>query len=242
MECAACKAANPDGKRYCGDCGTLLATSEGSREHILAVVKEHLKDRDVVEDDLARRALTKLIDWAKMFGFVAAIPLSVLLLILALLGVTSVADFRTFVSKQRDDVIKSVAAQKIEIEALEKDRQKLRAQYETAATQLKELVKETEGTRNLAGKLTEISKRVEEERIRNRASSALQKFVMPRWTPGANDPELLKPDPQNVKALRDWMSANGLSERSVTTFIIAAGFEEARAKAVKDLRIPVPVD
>jgi hypothetical protein len=242
MECAACKAANPDGKRYCGDCGTLLAMSEGSRDHILAVVKEHLKDRDVVEDELARRALTKLINWAKMFGFVAAIPLSVLLLILALLGVTSVADFRTFVSKQRDDVIKSVASQKGDIDALEKEGQRLRGQYETASARLRELVKETEGARNLSGKLTEISKRVEEERVRNRAGSALQKFFMPRWTPGANDPELLKPDPRNLKALRDWMSANGLSDMPIANFITGAGFEEARTKAVRDLRIPVPID
>ncbi|MBI4748574.1 MAG: hypothetical protein HY774_08785 [Acidobacteria bacterium] len=58
MNCPRCSAGNPDGKKYCGDCGTLLdpnlslTTPEG-RAFLKALLKEEFKDREVVEHQVA---------------------------------------------------------------------------------------------------------------------------------------------------------------------------------------------
>jgi hypothetical protein len=52
MECHQCQAQNPDGKRFCGDCGTLLALNDFQdarvRKQIDEVLKEKLKDQKVL--------------------------------------------------------------------------------------------------------------------------------------------------------------------------------------------------
>ncbi|HMW00479.1 MAG TPA: hypothetical protein PKE58_10055 [Acidobacteriota bacterium] len=58
MNCPRCNAGNPDGKKYCGDCGTLLETnltlvSPEGRAYIKALMKEEFKDRELVEHQVA---------------------------------------------------------------------------------------------------------------------------------------------------------------------------------------------
>jgi hypothetical protein len=56
MECTRCHAVNPDGKKYCGDCGFLLDPTlipvidllrADIREQIQVTLREQLKDQQV---------------------------------------------------------------------------------------------------------------------------------------------------------------------------------------------------
>jgi len=89
-ECPQCKASNPEGKRYCGDCGAplesdLLADAD-LRARIRAVIKEDLGNQKVVEVEIAEAVVRKIQKWAKLLAFFSGIPLVALLALLGWLG------------------------------------------------------------------------------------------------------------------------------------------------------------
>lgn len=51
-------------------------------------------------------------------------------------------------------------------------------------------------------------------------------------------PDGTKPDPNNTKALQDWMKLNNVGSPSITFFLRSDGFTELRKKAVTDLQVP----
>src|SRR5262245_56230635 len=98
-ECPVCRASNPDGKKFCGDCGaqltaTGLIAAPDLREKIKAVLKEELKDQKVVEIEVAEAIADRVTRWTKLFGFATAVPLAILVLLLGWFGITKTADLR----------------------------------------------------------------------------------------------------------------------------------------------------
>jgi len=98
-----CSVENPETNRYCGACGTALDIQNQSVakfvsttviSEVRAAVAASLKDRKVVEVEIAESITGRLIGWAKVFGLFAGVPLALLLITLALLGVSNYADFR----------------------------------------------------------------------------------------------------------------------------------------------------
>src|SRR5207253_9888612 len=107
-----CKAENPGGKRFCGDCGgpldpTLTAVSQlvdsSVKEQIQSILSERYKDQKLVEIETTQAVAARLSEWTKLFGFFIGIPVAVLLLILAVLGIKSYSDFVAQIGKLQSE-------------------------------------------------------------------------------------------------------------------------------------------
>jgi hypothetical protein len=66
MLCTECKAENPEGKKYCGDCGTLLGKT------LEATAIGNLRDRHVLENEMTEAVFERLLKWAKWLGIATA--------------------------------------------------------------------------------------------------------------------------------------------------------------------------
>jgi hypothetical protein len=124
MECPKCKIMNPEGKRFCGDCGSaLIPIDEEFRKNVEAIVRDQLRDQKMVEIETADAVLLRLKTWAKPFIY----ALGILAAVLGLLG------FRTL--KDATDTLKN--AQQKALVALQ----------EQAATESKSLSQEAASMR-----------------------------------------------------------------------------------------------
>jgi hypothetical protein len=98
------------GKKYCGDCGTILDPTGGPlqnflesnlQQYIQTTLKEQLKDQKVVDIETAQAVVSKLFEWPKILACLVGVPLTVLALVLGFLGINTYSDFsRTIRSKQ----------------------------------------------------------------------------------------------------------------------------------------------
>jgi len=112
-ECQRCKSESPDGKRFCSECGapldlTLVATSQlvdaSVRTQIQSILAERYKDQKLVELETTQAIAARFSEWAKLLGFFIGIPVAVLLLILAALGIKTYSDFVAQIGKVQADV------------------------------------------------------------------------------------------------------------------------------------------
>ncbi len=150
IECANCKAQNPNRNRFCGDCGAPLGPASiamkdmrgtALREQVSEIIRTQYKDQKVVEIETAQAIATRLTDWAKLLGFFVGIPIAILLLILGGLGIKTYSDFSSQVEKAQKDVNAHLTAAqasatklKDEGDSLARDYEKLRVQFaDTAA-------------------------------------------------------------------------------------------------------------
>jgi len=93
--CSQCKAENPDGKNFCSDCGLLLTPELKPliRSQVEEYVKEHFKDRNIVDIETTHLVADRFMKWAKWFLFPATGLLVIFAAILALLGISNYSDF-----------------------------------------------------------------------------------------------------------------------------------------------------
>jgi hypothetical protein len=93
--CEQCKAENPDGKNFCSDCGFLLTPQLKPliRSQVEEYVKEHFKDRNIVDIETTHLVADRFMKWAKWFLFPATGLLVIFAAILALLGISNYSDF-----------------------------------------------------------------------------------------------------------------------------------------------------
>jgi hypothetical protein len=109
MECPACKSANPDGNKFCGECGARLVAQEAGsdgdlRGKIRTVLKEELKDQRVVEVEIAESIANRVTTWAKLAGFFVAIPLGIMIVVLGGFGIYKVSDLWVLVGQAEKKV------------------------------------------------------------------------------------------------------------------------------------------
>ena len=83
IECPRCEAANPDGKKFCGECGEALDPALSAvkqfidvsvRSQILSTVAERYKDQKLLEVETTQAIATRFSEWAKLLGFFIGIP------------------------------------------------------------------------------------------------------------------------------------------------------------------------
>ena len=103
MKCPQCESDNVDGKPFCSDCGTVLNQQLVPliRSQIQEYQREHFKDRSIVEIETAEAVANKILKWAKLFY---AVPVAVLIIILALLGVGDYSQFHKTVRRATDEL------------------------------------------------------------------------------------------------------------------------------------------
>src|SRR5258708_6826095 len=149
MLCPACGSESPSEKKFCGDCGAALrdlpltAVVERETERIIGA---KLKDQKVVEVEIAQAIMSRLSEWAKLFGFFVGIPLALLALVLGFLGISTYRDFTSKVKAAKEDALKSLG-----------DTTKEAARINTA---YKDLSAQLEATSALAAKVDTLSQKV----------------------------------------------------------------------------------
>ena len=95
MDCIECKATNPDGNRFCGQCGAELGRSLEE-----TVRKKGFRDRQATEMEITESVAGRLMKWASWLGSIAAL---IVVLFGLLLG-KSYWDVRTAVGKANAEI------------------------------------------------------------------------------------------------------------------------------------------
>jgi hypothetical protein len=174
MNCAICKAMNPDGKQFCGDCGAPLdqvmarikdyVDSGVGRE--IMTLRDRFSDQRAVEIETTQKIAARLADWAKIFGIVLGIPIGGLTVVLTFMG------WNTYkgLSDTAHEIKESIKTKGSEVEklaaALEEKQVTLTAEWDQYATQLAQL---KAGQADVKSKVEQI----EEKILRYEPSSAL---------------------------------------------------------------------
>jgi hypothetical protein len=122
---------------------TIAAVVQRETERI---VSARLKDQKFVEVEITQAIVSRLSDWAKLFGFFVGIPLALLAIILGFLGVRTYTDFSTKVSAAREEALKPLKDTKKEADRI--------------ATAYKDLGAQLEATSALASKVDALSQKV----------------------------------------------------------------------------------
>jgi hypothetical protein len=104
MLCPGCRSENPNGKLFCGDCGTPLNANFESplRRMIDQSLSGRFQDQKLVEIETAVAITSRLQEWLKLFAFFVALPFIV---ILDVLGVTSYEQFANIIHQQENKVL-----------------------------------------------------------------------------------------------------------------------------------------
>lgn len=103
-ELVRCKALNPDGQKYCGECGAALSTERAAgvsdlQPLIEEALERRLKEQKVVEIEVSQAIAARLVEWAKLLGFFVAIPLALLAVILGIMGFSDYKNFNDHINK-----------------------------------------------------------------------------------------------------------------------------------------------
>ena len=134
MLCPKCGSANPNDKGFCGVCGAILDTH--LTPLVTAIVdiylKEKLKDRKLVETEIAESVVSRIQNWTKLVLYPATGLLAMLTVILTVLG------FSTFqqIKDQRDTVTKEANAAEAEVKNVSGRLDKARADLDAAQKQV----------------------------------------------------------------------------------------------------------
>src|SRR5947207_7219653 len=108
MICPLCKSQNPEGKKFCGECGSSLSDNlidAAVQREIERAVRERLKDQKVVEIEASQAVISRLSDWAKLFGICIAVPLALLGVVLSVMGIRTYSDFSSRVNQAREEAL-----------------------------------------------------------------------------------------------------------------------------------------
>ncbi len=110
IECPRCKAQSPDGKKFCGECGSPLDAgtpeskvqpTEALRDQVQAILEQRYKDQRVVEIETTQAIANRLLEWAKLLAFFVGIPVTLLLMILGVLGINTYRDLSAEIEKAK---------------------------------------------------------------------------------------------------------------------------------------------
>src|SRR5438067_1588980 len=112
MRCPVCASENPDANRFCGVCGKPLhdpsVLSDDLRAYVDSAVAAKIKDAKVLEIETTQAIVSRLTEWAKLFGYFLAIPLTLLLATLPALGIHRYSDFNTQIAEARKQALDSL--------------------------------------------------------------------------------------------------------------------------------------
>ena len=95
MDCIDCKTNNPDGNRFCGQCGAELGRSLDE-----TVRKKGFRDRQTTEMEITEAVVSRLMKWAGWLGTIAA----VIVVLFGLLLGKSYVDVRKVVDAGKTEI------------------------------------------------------------------------------------------------------------------------------------------
>ena len=156
MRCPLCKSPNPDGKKFCGDCGGSLQplsslAEPDLRARLRSIIKEELKDQKVLEVEIAESIASRAMNWAKAAAFVAGIPLALLLLVLSGFGVKKYSDFWDLINEAEVKIKPLVVDARKRADELATDTARLKKQSEEVRKQIASLQPELDAFKTARG-------------------------------------------------------------------------------------------
>ena len=165
MECPRCHSNGPDDKSYCGDCGMPLKlaappSAEALREQVRAVLGESFKDQKALEIETTQAIVSRVSDWAKLLGFFVAIPLALLAIILAILGVSSYADFSGKVRQVTKEVDGRLAEARDRATVIKKQAEDVTREYEKLQVRLADAQALSKRVEDLSSQVEQIGRKV----------------------------------------------------------------------------------
>lgn len=97
IRCPKCKEPSTAGKKYCSDCGALLDPISATiralvDEEVERLMGSKFKGERLLDLEVSVAVVHRVMGWAKQFAFMAGIPLALLVVVLAVLGITSYHD------------------------------------------------------------------------------------------------------------------------------------------------------
>jgi hypothetical protein len=177
MECIRCNGVNPQGKRYCGDCGAPLDPNAGPlmelielslNQRIQSILKEQLKDKQLVELEITESIVSRLSNWTKLLGFFVGIPLLLLAFLLGFFGIQTYSDFSKIVKATQKNISDQLQHAQKQADLLKEQSDRLLTEYNNLRTQLVDASVVAQEVKTLAKKVEQI-----EEKIAFEPSTAL---------------------------------------------------------------------
>ena len=142
MNCNNCKAANPEGKKYCGDCGAALDLSAVAKDAGESAVQQQIrvqaKDQKLVEVELIEAVVNRLSNWAKLFGFFVGIPVALFLALLGLLGYKTYSDFKSLIDTGKEEITKKLDEAQKQVQTIKNRSDGLEVEYKKVESRLAE--------------------------------------------------------------------------------------------------------
>jgi hypothetical protein len=165
MNCAKCQAANPEFKRFCGDCGASLEPRPKEDSVVVPPsergrVDDTRANRELDELKLTEAVAKRLVEWAKLFAFFAAVPFAIVLFGLGLLGVKTYADFSAKVDGAAQEVEKKLRKAQDDTASTSADAAKLRDQLESLRATLAAAELLSKDVANLASRVHRLEERL----------------------------------------------------------------------------------
>jgi len=121
IECVNCGALNPEEKRFCGDCGTPIGSDMS--QQINSILDQRLKDQKLIEIETSEAIVSRISNWAKLFGYFIGIPVAIVVLLLGFFGIRTYGDIASKLKiaiQEADSLNKKIAGIKTETTELEK--------------------------------------------------------------------------------------------------------------------------
>lgn len=121
MLCHWCKADVFTGAKFCSQCGRrpILNIDPDLLEYLDETIREAVRarvtDQKVLEIETAQEITGRIVNWAKLFGLIVALPLALLTATLTIWGVTSFLDFRGKVNAGRAEISRNIETSKATI-------------------------------------------------------------------------------------------------------------------------------
>lgn len=144
------------------------STDPNLQQRVESILKEKYKDQKVVELETSEAIVTKLMDWAKTFGLVLGIPLTILGLALGVLGIKTLSDITKLADSAKQEFATTIAAAKDDLtRAIDTGRQDVAVKQREADETFASL--KTRGERYLAeyknieaqlAEVTELAKKI----------------------------------------------------------------------------------
>jgi hypothetical protein len=209
--CGVCGTQFSPEQRFCGMCGTerpgaldgiraalLRELATAAQTEVSKCIESRMKDQKTVEIEIAGLVATRLVDWAKLFGFWVGIPLALLAVVLAALGIRTYAGFQDQV-RESQVKIGSVL-------------NKAKSDADRSAAQATQLTLVLEKRREQIGKLDELDRIVASlDNIKNRVAILEKISFVPS---SAMTPELqafLQKEIERFRAYLIQLGATGLT-------------------------------
>lgn len=168
MNCGKCEATNPEGKNYCGDCGAAFYSNvvtdnpaaSAQSQKLLPNARELTKEQKLVEVEVIEAVVTRLSNWAKLFGFFVGVPIALFLTLLSLLGYKTYSDFTRLVNSSKDEVSKKLDDAQQQVASIKDRGNVLETEYQKLELRLTNFKALDEKVGNLENTVGQIASKV----------------------------------------------------------------------------------